>query len=659
MANKILIKRTGTQNKVPTVSDIDVAELAINTYDGRLFAKTDRSGTTAVVDLTKNAPVKILGDASSTYAWDQTGYTSNVTMTLNTVNADVGSYGGKSAGVLTVPIVTVNDKGLVTGVTTTTFSAAADLGTMSTQNADNVNITGGTIGAVAITTGNINNTPIGATTASTGRFTSIETSSDVTVGGNLYVQGVTTTVNSTTVAVGDLNIELAKDATTAAAADGAGLTVKGPATPATLRYLSADNSWNVNKKFNGVDATFSSTLDVTGAATALSFGGKILPNSLGVVFPDNVGGLSADSSSIVYKQTGTNDSTLELKVVNTGTGADGYIKLNADHVTATGDATVTGQVSAGSLTTAGTLNAGASTLGATTASSLTTSGALSAGTTTLGATTADSLTTAGALSAGTTTLGGTTATSIDSTPIGATTASTGRFTTLTSTGAATLDSAAVTNNFSVASTKFTVNATSGNVSIATNLSVGDSLTVKDLTITGTTALSGVSTSAVAATQIVYGGTGGAFKGEAAFAYNDTSNTLSVDNITVGHNVDVTNDISVTGGATVGQTLVVTGATTLNNTLTVANGNATVLGGTLEVKQATTLDTTLDVSGIANFTAQSKFNSTGTFVLGTYTGGAVVVAGDQSIAGKLQVSGAIYKGGYEVLNNADTIDGGTF
>ena len=656
MANKILIKRASTQGKVPLVSDIDVAELAINTYDGRLFAKTDRSGTTAVVDLKQNDPIRVLGDASSTYAWDQSTYTSNVSMTLNTVNADVGSYGGKTGGTLTVPIVTVNAKGLVTGVTTTTFSAAGDLGTMSTQNADNVNITGGTIATVAITAGNINNTPIGATTASTGKFTTIETSDSVTIGGNLYVQGTTTTVNSSTVAIGDLNIELAKDANSSGAADGAGITVKGPATPATLRYLSVDNSWNVNKKFNGTSATFSSTLDVTGAATAQSFGGKILPDSNGIVFPDDVGG--SDSSFIKYLASGGNDSTLEINVTNPGSGL-GYIKLDSDRVTATGDVTVTGAVAAGSISTAGTLSAGATTLGAITATSLSMSGNLSADVATLGATTASSLTTAGALNAGTTTLGGTTATSIDTTPIGATTASTGRFTTLASTGAATLDSAAVTNNFSVATTKFTVDATSGNVAVATNMSVGQSLTVNNLTITGTTSLSGVSTSAVAAKQIVYGGTGGAFKGEAGFEYNDTTNTLSVDYITVGQNIGVTNDITVTGGASIGTTFAVAGASTLNGTLTVADTKATVLGGTLQVKAATNLNTTLEVTGMATFTAQSKFNSTGTFTLGTYTGGAVVLAGDQSIAGKLQVQGAIYKGGYEVLNNADTIDGGTF
>jgi hypothetical protein len=657
MANKILIKRASTAGKVPLTSDIDLAELAINTYDGRLFAKTDRSGTSAVVDLKQNDPVRILGDATSTYAWDQSTYTSNVTMTLNTVNSNTGVFGGKAGGTITIPIVTVNDKGLVTAVSTTTYSAGGDLGNLSTQNSNNINVTGGNISGVAITAGSIDNTPIGATTANTGKFTTIQTSSDVTVGGNLYVQGVTTTVNSTTVAVGDLNIELAKDAATAAAANGAGITVKGPATPATITYASADNSWNVNKKFNGTSATFNSTLDVTGAATAESFAGKILPNSYGVVFPDNVGGLSADSASIVYKQTGTNDSTLEIKATNTGSGADSYIKLNADHVTATGDATVTGQTSAGSFTTTGTLNAGTTTLGATTASSLAVTNALSAGATTLGATSATSLSTTGALSAGTTTLGATTASSIDSTPIGATTASTGAFTTLGTSGAATLASASVTGNLAVGSTKFTVNSSSGAVRVNDDLTVGNSLTVKDLTITGTTSLSGVSTNAVTATQIVYGGTGGAFKGVGDLTYNDSTKTVTAYNISVGHNVSVANDISVTGGATVGQALSVTGATSLLSTLGVTG--ATTLSSTLEVVGTATMDAALNVTGIASFTAQSKFNSTATFTLATYTGGAVVVAGDQSIAGKLQVQGAIYKGGYEVINTADTIDGGTF
>jgi hypothetical protein len=52
-------------------------------------------------------------------------------------------------------------------------------GTMATQNANNVAITGGTESGVAITGDTINSTPIGATTPSTGAFTTLSASSTV------------------------------------------------------------------------------------------------------------------------------------------------------------------------------------------------------------------------------------------------------------------------------------------------------------------------------------------------------------------------------------------------------------------------------------------------------------------------------------------------
>lgn len=69
--------------------------------------------------------------------------------------------------------------------------------------------------------------------------------SDVTIGGNLTVNGTTTTVNSTAVAITDVNLTLAKDATTSAQADGAGLTIAGAA--ATFTYTSSNDRWNLNK----------------------------------------------------------------------------------------------------------------------------------------------------------------------------------------------------------------------------------------------------------------------------------------------------------------------------------------------------------------------------------------------------------------------------
>ena len=67
----------------------------------------------------------------------------------------------------------------------------------------------------------------------------------VVIAGNLQVDGTTTTINSTTMTVDDLNLTLASGAASAAAANGAGLTVDGAS--ASITYVSASDSWNLNK----------------------------------------------------------------------------------------------------------------------------------------------------------------------------------------------------------------------------------------------------------------------------------------------------------------------------------------------------------------------------------------------------------------------------
>jgi hypothetical protein len=86
-----------------------------------------------------------------------------------------------------------NAAGLVTSSTTIPNTAITGLGTMSTQNANAVAITGGTISG--ITGGSLNNTPIGATTASTGAFTTLSasTSANFTTSGTVVINPTTTT----------------------------------------------------------------------------------------------------------------------------------------------------------------------------------------------------------------------------------------------------------------------------------------------------------------------------------------------------------------------------------------------------------------------------------------------------------------------------------
>jgi hypothetical protein len=106
-----------------------------------------------------------------------------------------------------------------------------------------------------------------------------------TVAGNLTVNGTTTTINSTTLAVDDLNITVASGATNAAAANGAGLTVDlGSDGSATITYGNTNDRFASNKdiqasnfigNLTGNASTASSAAQLTTARTinGVSFNG--------------------------------------------------------------------------------------------------------------------------------------------------------------------------------------------------------------------------------------------------------------------------------------------------------------------------------------------------------------------------------------------------
>ena len=90
----------------------------------------------------------------------------------------------------------------------------------------------------------------------------LEVQNDLTVNGNFTVLGSTTTINSTTLTVEDKNIELSKNSTSAANSDGAGITVIGPATPATIAYDADTDTWNFNKTIVGTVQGATSIQDI-------------------------------------------------------------------------------------------------------------------------------------------------------------------------------------------------------------------------------------------------------------------------------------------------------------------------------------------------------------------------------------------------------------
>jgi antitoxin component YwqK of YwqJK toxin-antitoxin module len=106
--------------------------------------------------------------------------------------------------------------------------------------------------------------------------TSNVTFGDVTVSGDLTVNGTMTAVNSTTVTIADKNITLAQGSANAAQANGAGLTVDGAG--ATITYASGTDSWNLNK-----DVNITGGLSITGNLSASMFYGDLTGNVTGQV----------------------------------------------------------------------------------------------------------------------------------------------------------------------------------------------------------------------------------------------------------------------------------------------------------------------------------------------------------------------------------------
>ena len=104
---------------------------------------------------------------------------------------------------------------------------------------------------------------------------------DLTVLGNLTVLGTTTTLNTNTLDVEDLNITVAKGAASAAAADGAGITVDGAG--ASFNYTAATDAWTSNKKIY---------------ATTLYTGGDLKWSSNGATFRSGINYTTSDVAPI-------------------------------------------------------------------------------------------------------------------------------------------------------------------------------------------------------------------------------------------------------------------------------------------------------------------------------------------------------------------------
>jgi hypothetical protein len=208
--------------------------------------------------------------------------------------------------------------------------------------------------------------------------TSDVTFNDVTVSGNLTVNGTTTTLNTATLDVEDLNITVAKGAANAAAANGAGLTVDGAS--ATLLYASTGDKFVFNKSVDatGFNGNLTGTVQTAAQANITSVGTLTGLTSSGIVTVNYVGDAN---SSVVIGGSNTKGGTGFHDFLRVTNGAIGATNNNKHfRLTSTGvleivssnyATTILSLTDTGSLTTKGLTVNGACFINTTTTNPLT------------------------------------------------------------------------------------------------------------------------------------------------------------------------------------------------------------------------------------------------------------------------------------------------
>jgi len=265
----------------------------------------------------------------------------------------------------------------ITGGDITNTPISGSTGSFTTLTTPSGNIT--SLTSTTITAGTINGTTFNGTigTSSQPNITSVGTlvglttsgsaviGNDLTVNGNLLVLGTSSTLNTTVLEVTDINVTVAKNATTPAQANGAGLTVAGAG--ATLTYTTVDDRWNLNKNLtvNTVYGNLIGTVNTAGQPNITSLGtltslsvtnnisttaGNVVVSGSGkgIVFPDG------SHQTTKYVLPTASASTLGGIKVGSGLDIDGngVLYLNTSGGTGTfADLVVTGNLTVNGTTT--------------------------------------------------------------------------------------------------------------------------------------------------------------------------------------------------------------------------------------------------------------------------------------------------------------------
>lgn len=114
MANTIKLKRSSVENKTPTLNDLSLGEIGLNTFHGRLYTRKD-NGTASIVEIGGISSLNALTDSTQTFA-------------VGTSATSGAPYWASASGVHTLhlPNATNATRGLVSNGTQT-FGGRKDL----------------------------------------------------------------------------------------------------------------------------------------------------------------------------------------------------------------------------------------------------------------------------------------------------------------------------------------------------------------------------------------------------------------------------------------------------------------------------------------------------------------------------------------------------
>ena len=198
-------------------------------------------------------------------------------------------------------------------------------------------------------------------------FTGTITGVNLTLSGDLTVNGTTTTIDTTTLQVEDKNIEIGKVSSPSdTTADGGGWTLKG-ATDKTFNWVNATDAWTSSEHIHvgdskklivGTGSDLSLYHDGTNSyidnregnlvlmANTTDVGVKIIPDASVELYENNV--KRAETTTAGFQVTGTvSDSKGDLRKIIQNTQGSAYTLVASDagkHILASGNITIPNSV---------------------------------------------------------------------------------------------------------------------------------------------------------------------------------------------------------------------------------------------------------------------------------------------------------------------------